>query len=336
MARGSIFKRGRTWYVSLYRHGDRVRKAAGPSKVAAQRLLAELQRAEHEHRPFVALEDLFLTYLSRLRAHAKSTSAKQADVQAELLMRHFGRTFDVCGLRPSDLDGFIESRLETVRKPTVNVALGVLRSAMRHGVAEGILPRLPCRVTKLKEGKRLPRVLEPAQVRSLLAVAAPPFDAMIGLAAYAGLRHQEILHLQARDVDLNGGLVKVTAKPGWSPKSHHEREVPLSEPLRALLEPHVQAAPSPTSWLFPGNEGTARVHAHEPIRKAFQAAGLYDPEAKPGLHSLRRTWATALLGASVDIETVRQLGGWSDLVTVQRYVTSTDDRKRLAIAALEY
>jgi hypothetical protein len=35
------------------------------------------------------------------------------------------------------------------------------------------------------------------------------------------------------------------------------------------------------------------------------------------------------------VETVRQLGGWSDLNVVMRYVTSSDARKRRAIEALD-
>ena len=54
-----------------------------------------------------------------------------------------------------------------------------------------------------------------------------------------------------------------------------------------------------------------------------------------GFISLLRTFATELLGRGVDVETVRQLGGWSDLSVVMRYVTSSDARKRRAIEALD-
>ncbi|HME68681.1 MAG TPA: tyrosine-type recombinase/integrase [Myxococcota bacterium] len=54
----------------------------------------------------------------------------------------------------------------------------------------------------------------------------------------------------------------------------------------------------------------------------------------PWATSLRRTFATELLGRGIDVEAVRQLGGWSDLTVVMWYVTSSDGRKGRAIEAL--
>ena len=46
---------------------------------------------------------------------------------------------------------------------------------------------------------------------------------------------------------------------------------------------------------------------------------------------LLRTFATRALGSGASIEAVRQLGGWSGLGVVQRYVTSDDQAKREAV-----
>ncbi len=59
----------------------------------------------------------------------------------------------------------------------------------------------------------------------------------------------------------------------------------------------------------------------------------FDHRERKGLspNVLRRTFASELLGRGADIETVRELGGWADLVTVQRYLASTSERKRSAV-----
>lgn len=287
---------------------------------------------------YVAMDDLIQAYMGSLRCRAKRSSVAQAGVHGGHLSAHFGCHYDVAALTLVDLDGFVAARLGAgVAKASANGSLGVLRAAMNYGVRAGILRDVPCPVKKLKDVKRLPRVLSASQVDDLLALAPTPFRLMILLAARAGLRHREILHLQRQDVALGAEpRVRVAAKAGWTPKNHEERDVPISGCLARELEAHFGELTdsSPEAWLFLGLEGTPRANVFAPIRAIFKAAGLYDPAAKPGLHSLRRTWATALLGVA-DIETVRQLGGWADLVTVQRYVTSTDDRKRAAIAALE-
>jgi len=52
-------------------------------------------------------------------------------------------------------------------------------------------------------------------------------------------------------------------------------------------------------------------------------------------HDLRHTWATNLLKRGVDPYTVMELGGWSKLDMVTRYLHSSDERKKKAIETLD-
>lgn len=276
------------------------------------------------------LGQLFDAYVGSLRLRAKPGSMAQARVHLNHLSIHFGTSRDATTLRLADLDGFTAVRLaEPVSKGCVNGSLGFLRAALRHGVEAELLERMPCRVKKLRTIKKLPHILMPAQVERLLEVASTPIDLMILLALKAGLRHQEILHLRREDVV--SGAIRITARDGWSPKNHQEREVPVSPRLAQRVASHL--AELEGSWLFPCPGGGAPLYnATRQVRAAMRAAGLY--ARGQGLHSLRRTWATNLLGVT-DMETVRQLGGWADLTTVQRYCTTTDERKHDAIQALD-
>jgi integrase len=253
------------------------------------------------------------------------------------MLAAWGDDFVAPELSSEAIDSFATRRLESVCRDSVNGSLSVLRAALRHAVRAELLERLPVDVKLLRVTRKSPRVLKPEQVDSLVDSAGPETGLMLLLAARCGLRHREILHLQRRDLDLAERTVHVSAKTGWCPKSHEERTVPLPRGLARRLADHL--APrndeSPTAWVFPGYEGGPLKSAFPQIRRAFQTAGLYDPATKPGLHMLRRTFASTLLGNGADIETVRQLGGWADLTTVQRYVTSTDERKRAAVESLE-
>ncbi len=276
------------------------------------------------------LGQLFDAYVSSLRLRAKPGSMAQAHVHLGHLSRHFARDRDATTLRLADLDGFVAWRLGApVSKGCVNGSLGFLRAALRWGVEAELLATMPCRIRKLRTVRKLPHVLNREEVERLLEAAPAPVDLMILLAVKAGLRHQEILHLTRADV--GSSSIRVAAKGGWSPKNHQEREVPVSPRLAQMLRRHL--AELVGDWLFPCPGGGAPLfNATRPVRAAMRAAGLYTQGQ--GLHSLRRTWATNLVGLA-DIETVRQLGGWADLTTVQRYLTSTDARKRDAIAALD-
>jgi len=51
-------------------------------------------------------------------------------------------------------------------------------------------------------------------------------------------------------------------------------------------------------------------------------------------HDLRHTFATRLVERGIDVETLRELLGHSSIMTTQRYLHSTFERKRNAVEIL--
>ena len=332
-------KANHRWAVDLNVHGQRIRRVVG-SKAEAEAVLRDLRQSKLRPGHPALLTDILHNYMTTLRLRGKARSSFDAERHVEHLRRLIAGAgvADAARLSGADIDTFVRDRLaEGVSRPTVNGSLRILRAALNHAVASGQLDRLPVRVRLLRETKKLPTALSVEEVDRLVTLATSPYDLILLLAAKAGLRHQEILHTKVGDVDFANRSVRVSAKPevNWSPKSHAERDVPLASSLVERLRA-AAAGRRANEWLFPGTErGRPLVAAHEPIREVFKRAGLYRPSLRPGLHVLRRTFATELLGKGVDVETVRQLGGWSDLSVVMRYVTSSDARKRRAIEALD-
>lgn len=340
---GRIYRRGSRWYVDIWLEGQRVRPAAGTRRADAEALravLAEEAASAPRSKP-LSLHDAMRAYIVGLRARGKSSSVRQAEVHAETLRRHVGAGFDVRELTVDHVDAFATARLaEGVSRASVNGSLRYLRAALRRAVEAGRLESAT-RVRLLRETRRVPRVLCESEVRLLLDHANEPFDLTLLLAAKAGLRHQEIRHLQWRDVDLDREIVAVSAKPagpalplGWTPKAHTERAVPMAPSLRARIADFAAGdCHSRTDWLFPGREGCPRRSVAPPVREIFKSTGLYDPDAKLGLHQLRRTWAS-MVARTGDLPALMRLAGWADLAAAQRYLGTTDERMREALAGI--
>ena len=246
--------------------------------------------------------------------------------------------------KPNVIDKFIAWRLAAGVSPaTINGHLRVLRSALNRAEDEqGRQAQYPMpKIRLLKVEKKLPSVLSPAEVIKLRTAAAPHrfVASAIDLGLMAGLRHQEILHLTWGDVDDNQVLIR--GKDGWTPKNHTERAIPMHPDLSYTLFgcavwPHRnRKSPEGPNWIFRANDGSRLRDIGRQVRGVFEVAGLYDRLRKPGLHMLRRTWATEL-AEHTDLETLRQLGGWSDLAVMQRYITTNDERRDGAIKALNY
>jgi site-specific recombinase XerD len=323
------------YLVDVWVQGHRVKRMC-PDMESAKRTEKALQTADREGGWWLGLHDLLLDYTAHLRARSKRASVEQAEVHSELLRRHFGREFNVSQMGQRDLDGFISAREATGKKAaTINGSLRVLRAAINFAVEEGHLKKAPLKVKMLREARSLPTILSLEDVDRLVAVGTPPAPLAILLAGHAGLRHTEIRHTKAHDVRLREGEIRVTPKPevGWTPKSYYERAIPLSRPLRRALE--YTADLHRQQWLFPSSvqySGMPIVTLNTAVRETFEKAGLYDRSRKTGLHMLRRTFASTLLANGADLKTVMELGGWSSLEVVQRYLASTDELKRGAIA----
>jgi integrase/recombinase XerC len=179
---------------------------------------------------------------------------------------------------------------------------------------------------------RLPRVLHPDELRSLLrepGSAGPEGardlrdTALLELLYGSGLRVAEASALDVDDIDLAQGRVRVWGKGG------KQRVVPLSEPAAGALR----------RWLAEGR--------HELATEASPAAALFlnllgrrmtPRDARRVLdrravspthpHALRHTFATHLLDGGADLRVVQELLGHADLATTQRYTHVSKERLR--------
>lgn len=318
------------WLVQVEVNGERKRRQVG-DKWEATRVEQEMRKALREGRPHLGLEEAMTAYQHTLRVRGKRTSVRSADFHGRALERHLGSHFNVAELNQRDVDGLVQGLREGGWKTaSINGALRILRAALKYAQQEGRLTAAPP-VKMLRENRPIPTILTVAELDRLVACAPTERARLcILIAAHTGLRHQEILHLTA--ADCQNGEVRVTAKHGWSPKAHYERAVPMNRTLAAALEPVVRDR---VGWLFPNTQSQPIESMAPEVRAAYKAAGLWEADGNTGLHKLRRTWASRLLASGASLVTVMEMGGWTSLESVQRYLSSSTDQKRRAVAALE-
>ena len=334
-----LYKRGACYYLD-YRDetGKRVRKSAGPDLHRALDLLHKL-RGPNAAEGQATLKSVLDSYLARQRVYSKLKSIRNAESTARRLLAHFG---DPCAsvMTQATLDGFVIARRnEGVVDKTVNGDLIVLRAALNHGVASGLIQKLPFRVKLLKVPKRrIARALSHEELRSVLACASGRIYGILLVASHTGFRNDEILHLQWRDVGWNDQSLHVTTKDGiWSSKNHQERTVFVGEGLLEWLRTYRRSEKfsGERDWIFSTRNGTPMTtfNVCRAVRRVFEKAGVYQ-KGLPTLHLIRHTVACSLLSSGTDLETVREWLGHADISTTSIYLHTSDRRKREAAAKL--
>ena len=179
-------------------------------------------------------------------------------------------------------------------------------------------------VKMLKEPRQRLRFLEPAEEGSLLDVAREPLRSIILVGIHCGLRlRSEALLLRWHDVDLARRTVTVQAAYA---KNGQTRSVPLNSTVRAALE----RLPRAGDFVFVKPDGIPYISVRNSFGAAYRLAGLSDVTP----HTLRHTFATRLIENGVDLRTVQELGGWSQIKMLERYGHVSPSRKAEAVEGL--
>lgn len=204
--------------------------------------------------------------------------------------------------------------------------------------------------------RRLPVVLSVEEIRKLLMAMKGEEAVMAKLLYGCGLRVLECLRLRVKDVDLSGGKVEIRGGKGDKdrvltlPKSLREFMGAQLERSRVIYErdranglagvylPGAYGVKNPSAavswewfWVFPsGNlsvdpregESERRHHAHEArVSRALAAAAkMSGLEKKVTAHTLRHSFATHLVLRGVDVRSVQELLGHTDVRTTMIYV----------------
>ena len=179
------------------------------------------------------------------------------------------------------------------------------------------------RIRRPKLRKHLPRPAAGDQLVEALRYADPVFRAWIKLAAYQGLRVQEIAGLDVQDVDLTDGLLRVVHGKGAT-----ERLLPLHPDVAEALI----CLPMPkTGRVFQRPRGGGYSPAE--LSRVFNLRLTeYDVEATA--HQLRHWFATNLYAATRDLRVTQEMMGHASSQTTSVYVGFSNDTATEGVNAL--
>ena len=306
---------------------------------------AELRRRAREAPPLPAQEAALIEeFLERAWAEHGLARPTQAAYRADLtafaawLARH-GQT--LLSTDRAALHEFLAERSAAGYSPRSTARL---LSALRRFCAQMLrLGRMETDPTALlpspKLGRPLPKALTERDVERLLD--APPPDtaeglrdrAMLELMYGTGLRVSELVGLEATQLNLRQGALRVVGKGG------KERLLPLGDEARHWLERYLaEARPvlvgrRPLAALFSGSRGgpLARQQFWARLKQLALRAGIAPSRVTP--HGLRHSFATHLLNHGADLRALQLMLGHSSLSTTQIYtLVAREGLKRLHAA----
>jgi len=222
-----------------------------------------------------------------------------------------------------DLEAFVEHEQDRGMKPTtVSTRLRVVHAFVVFLIDEGIVPaEVLFRSIRVKVPDRLPKAIDPAEVKQLLSVLDDSRErAMILVLLRTGMRIGELLGTEVRNVSFNSQKIEIPT----APKTLVGRVVYLSDDALDALKGWFTERDKEQPFIFYGQRrgplgyGQARHLFHKNLRKA----GLEDKGHT--LHCLRHTFASEMLNAGMRLECLQQLLGHTSIIATRVYARLTD------------
>jgi integrase len=150
---------------------------------------------------------------------------------------------------------------------------------------------------------------------------------LVLISLHTGMRRGELFQLSWESVDLTAARITVH---GATAKSGRTRHLPLNREALATLRGWLDQAADKTGLVFPGKNGGAFNNVRRSWESVLRSAGI----KRFRWHDLRHTFASKLVMAGVDLNTVRELLGHSDYAMTQRYAHLAPEHKAAAVAKL--
>lgn len=246
-------------------------------------------------------------------------------------------------ITPLDVQRWVNHLGEQDLSPnTVRAMYATFKQMLSKAVDYDLLVKTPCRTIDLPAARKTELVKLGVEQVMLLEQSAPArFAAMIHLAAWGGLRWQEVAALRWANVDLQAGVVHVCeavkesdGRVG-STKNGKDRWVPISPATVEMLRTHRRDFGS-TELLFTGERDHRLLDYHSFMhhtwRPLVKACGI-EPT---GFHVLRHFHATQMVAQGMDWKVLSdRLGHHAPSFTADRYGWAREDHVAVSVAALE-
>jgi len=337
------------YYLLLEREGQKairrktkiLHTASSPQQTKENKRLA--QTAYHRAMTALAKRDLdipegftttFRAFAGWYRLH-RLPKVRGKDREAYLLvhLEGFFKDLPIRLITRARVDEYETARLAHVGASTVNREVDLLKTLMRIAAEHGEAPAgLIVGKKRLHSPKRAKARMQPEQEAAILRVITSPHDRallIMGLDTLA--RRGDLLDFQwAHDHGTTADIV--------DPKNGERLNVPISPRLRQALDACTKdpkgsdyvfwprrVAKNPRDW-----GGSIRLM----LKRACRLAGVpygRNLSAITFHAATRRTGASRMLARGASIETVRSIGGWKDLRSVQGYVMAEDDHRQEAV-----
>jgi integrase len=305
-------KQGRK-HVGIMVKGQRIHRvlAEGASESDAKHLEAELRRAAATASIHIPGDPSMLDVLGLYAKHTETLRGTKTALYHAARIEPWAQLYRASQARECAAH-IIKDLREQYKPGTINRSLNALKKGLSIAWESGATTEnYGQRIKTLVTNNQREVFLSIEEVRQIAQHCTPEMQAVIWFALLTGARRGEILqierkHIRTEHIDI----------PASHTKTHKIKAVPIAPALRPWLEHFplkIRAEGVKSAW-----------------RRAREKAGM----EHVNFHDLRHSCATLMIELDIDLYTIGEILGHSNVQTTQRYAHLQLKRKAAALGKL--
>jgi len=316
-------KRG--WRADFWLGTHRVRKTM-PSKKLAE-VYEVTKKNEHIQGKFIPSSKKDRTTFSEFadefyRLHCQ-VNMQDPEMTIQYQIKKFKLSFAdklLSEITIKDIEEWKSQYASHVKPSSVNRHIDTLKTLFAKAVEWGKLKgNVVSKIKRLRVDNRRVRYLSNDEIKRLLRAAKPRLKEFLILALNTGMRRSNSLGLRWEDIDFKNGVIHVLKT-----KSGKAYEVPINNVLLNLFKTIQKGEPS------------GLVLDSTNLRRDFNSTLRKAKIENCTIHDLRHTFASHLAMKGIDIYTISQLMGHSDIKMTQRYAHLAPNHKKIAVNMISF
>ena len=327
---GSVYLRGKTWWIQYYRNGKPYQESSKSKKKTVANNLLKKREGEIAkgklpgiHFDKVTFDELKEDIITDYKLNNRK-SLQRAETSLNHLQNFFGG-FKVVNITTADIKEYTKKRLEEgLANATVNRELAALKHMLRLGAqyTPPKVDRVPY-IPMLKENNARKGFFEYDEYLAILKVLPVYLRSPVTFAYHTGWRKSEVFGLTWDRVDLKEGTVRLET---GETKNDEARTIYLNNELMKLLKIQNLRSHKDCEYVF-NRDGQRIKDFRGAWKKACKDAKLEDKL----FHDLRRTGVRNMVRAGIQEQVAMRISGHKTRAVFDRYnIVSPDDLKNAA------
>jgi len=326
---GSVFWWRGKWCVEYLKEGKHIRKVVkdAKSRRAAKIYLRKIEE-EIANNKYLGKEMLFEIWADKYQkwSEINKRSWKRDKLSLKYLKAFFkGKKLEE--ITPMLVESYKDERIKKVKGATVNRELACLKHMLNLAINEDLILKNPVKSVRFfREEEAQFRVLSSSEKEKLIMSSNDYVSVAITIALHTGMRRGEILNLTWKNIDFEKNYIRVERT-----KSGRPRIIPMNSAVKNTLLDMAKKNAHP-EYVFWNKKWQNPIHD---IKNGFRAACEKVGLGKLRFHDLRHTFASDLIMNGIDLVTVSQILGHSNIsITAKRYSHPTPVHKVKAVESL--